>query len=452
MGRIPEKPRQLIGLAQRRAFDTYLRFGRWPDADMSPPERKAVPPSAPLPPSVPARATRFYVWRTAGDTRVREGHVHREGKVFRWSEPPEGGHPGTEPNCRCWAEPYYGDPDVPDALQPLRHSHVVNTDPTQLWASIETLTRPDGGLAHSLVALNDGTVIEGQFQATSILRTVTLADGTQIRVDTESGLQSIYIAGDSAPLFQSRWTPHGPKVVRARRHVAFLLERDPFDDPLRPDLPMLGGGSGGVGGGGGSGSIDLGAIAFALTSIFRIQHAAPASQGLGESDEPVLVVKSWTVDPEGRPVPILVDSLTEEQQRQACRFLPDVQDWTDDAAALLADKKPILPARTWGSLVHGEIKRRIDALKASLPFIYRNLFAEVSFSSDPSHRVHYGMKGSTRLDVVEDRSEDMKVVCNYDIKTGREGLTLARLKEIADRLSKRYPGVTIYIFEVRPQP
>src|SRR5690606_23172699 len=126
------------------------------------------------------------------------------------------------PNCRCWAEPYYGDPGSPDALQPLKHAQAVNTDPSQPWASIETLTRPDGSLARSLVVLDDGTVIDGQFHATSILRTVTLADGTQIRVDTESGLQSIYLGADSVPLFQSRWTANGPRVVRAREHVAFL--------------------------------------------------------------------------------------------------------------------------------------------------------------------------------------------------------------------------------------
>lgn len=46
-----------------------------------------------------------YTWRTAGDSRVRDEHAEREGEVFEWSDPPSGGHPGEDYNCRCWAEP-----------------------------------------------------------------------------------------------------------------------------------------------------------------------------------------------------------------------------------------------------------------------------------------------------------------------------------------------------------
>lgn len=45
-----------------------------------------------------------YVWHTIGDGRVRSSHADRDGKVFSWNAPPEGGHPGEAPNCRCWAE------------------------------------------------------------------------------------------------------------------------------------------------------------------------------------------------------------------------------------------------------------------------------------------------------------------------------------------------------------
>jgi len=46
-----------------------------------------------------------YVWRTVGDNRVRPEHEEREDKVFNWSDPPDGGHPGEDYNCRCVAEP-----------------------------------------------------------------------------------------------------------------------------------------------------------------------------------------------------------------------------------------------------------------------------------------------------------------------------------------------------------
>ncbi|MBF0246698.1 MAG: minor capsid protein [Alphaproteobacteria bacterium] len=45
-----------------------------------------------------------YVWRTMGDDKVRSSHSEREGQVFSWDHPPEGGHPGEAPGCRCWAQ------------------------------------------------------------------------------------------------------------------------------------------------------------------------------------------------------------------------------------------------------------------------------------------------------------------------------------------------------------
>ena len=48
----------------------------------------------------------YYIWRTKKDDKVRGKHAEREGKIFNWHVPPEGGHPGEEHNCRCWADPY----------------------------------------------------------------------------------------------------------------------------------------------------------------------------------------------------------------------------------------------------------------------------------------------------------------------------------------------------------
>lgn len=46
-----------------------------------------------------------YIWHAVGDDHVRHDHALREGRVFDWDQPPEGGHPGEDYNCRCWAEP-----------------------------------------------------------------------------------------------------------------------------------------------------------------------------------------------------------------------------------------------------------------------------------------------------------------------------------------------------------
>lgn len=50
-----------------------------------------------------------YIWRTALDERVRPEHLLNEGKIFEWNDPPNTGHPGSEINCRCYAEPVLSD-------------------------------------------------------------------------------------------------------------------------------------------------------------------------------------------------------------------------------------------------------------------------------------------------------------------------------------------------------
>lgn len=49
--------------------------------------------------------TARYVWRTAGDSKVRHDHAVRDGRVYEWDNPPEVGHPGEDYGCRCWADP-----------------------------------------------------------------------------------------------------------------------------------------------------------------------------------------------------------------------------------------------------------------------------------------------------------------------------------------------------------
>lgn len=46
-----------------------------------------------------------YQWSTSKDSRVRPDHHDREGRIFKWSEPPGGGHPGKAIHCRCVALP-----------------------------------------------------------------------------------------------------------------------------------------------------------------------------------------------------------------------------------------------------------------------------------------------------------------------------------------------------------
>ncbi len=50
-----------------------------------------------------------YVWRTSGDSDVRQSHRKMNGKFVLWDDPPTldklTGHAGALPNCRCYCEP-----------------------------------------------------------------------------------------------------------------------------------------------------------------------------------------------------------------------------------------------------------------------------------------------------------------------------------------------------------
>lgn len=52
-----------------------------------------------------AGITRFE-WSTSRDERVRRSHRLREGRVYAWSDPPDGEIPGSPIRCRCIAAPF----------------------------------------------------------------------------------------------------------------------------------------------------------------------------------------------------------------------------------------------------------------------------------------------------------------------------------------------------------
>lgn len=45
-----------------------------------------------------------YIWETSQDERVRSSHASKQGKVFKWNDPPsDTGHPAEDFRCRCVA-------------------------------------------------------------------------------------------------------------------------------------------------------------------------------------------------------------------------------------------------------------------------------------------------------------------------------------------------------------
>lgn len=50
-----------------------------------------------------------FIWRTAGDERVRDEHEARDGNEYSYDDPPNGELPGEPILCRCYPEPVFDD-------------------------------------------------------------------------------------------------------------------------------------------------------------------------------------------------------------------------------------------------------------------------------------------------------------------------------------------------------
>lgn len=134
--------------------------------------------------------------------------------------------------------------------------------------------------------------------------------------------------------------------------------------------------------------------------------------------------------------------LSRDQVDSECPRLNEVQQRTDFSANSI-NRADYSRASEYGTAVHTRLANQIRALNDP------NFRAEISLLKDASAR--YGEPGSIRIDIFERVGNG--TVCVYDIKTGSEGLSLARFHEIATRVLAIYGDTTrIVISEIRPTP
>lgn len=74
-----------------------------------------------------------YRWETAHDSRVRPAHRLRQGKIFKWSNPPPDGHPGYPIRCRCVALPVIDLDKIPIRVKPGKF------EPVRAIATVEVV-------------------------------------------------------------------------------------------------------------------------------------------------------------------------------------------------------------------------------------------------------------------------------------------------------------------------
>ncbi len=443
--RLQSGRKALARIAGRRAFESYLRRGRIPAAlaafsAAASDERKFLALCAGLSTKALSngKATTHYTWRTVGDDKVRDAHAALAGQVFSWSSPPPSGHPGTDHNCRCWAEPYFGDPAVPDSLLVLTRNRRVVTDPAQNIASIDTLTRPDRSIAASTIGMVDGTGISTVFQGSSVSQLVSFPDGASYQSLRLGEAREVTVRQDGQTRLRVAWLRRAlaPNLLPPMPAPVLLPARDPID-PVGPTL------------------VEITAAPWATMlrgalELYNAAVAAPDAMGVGEGDRSVVAFKIWTGGTNGEVVSLNQEILTQEQVAEVCEILPDVQNWTNEVATENLPQRATMTPTEWGNLVHWAIYKRIDGLKKSFPTAFANVFPEITVDrerrdSDDEDGPRYGQLGTSRLDVLEKISAT--TYCVYDVKTGTSGLTQKRLLELLSKLPK---GVLVYIMEGRP--
>jgi hypothetical protein len=114
---------------------------------------------------------------------------------------------------------------------------------------------------------------------------------------------------------------------------------------------------------------------------------------------------------------------------------------TNTAAQKVGPPSNYSSPAVYGTKVHSELEKIVNAQRKP------TLKAERSYTKAGIETGR--IAGAIRVDVLEERDDG--TLCIYDIKTGRRGLAMSRVREFALRTSKRIEGYRdIVVIEVRP--
>ena len=168
------------------------------------------------------------------------------------------------------------------------------------------------------------------------------------------------------------------------------------------------------------------------------------SQQNGPDNQTVLKFRAleYPVDKQGSLQLEGVQSLTQEEVARACPRFQDVQQRVNETTERLTRENPDLSLPVLGTKIHKDVERQIKAL------------GDPDYAAERSSlkgiEGKYGVAGTVRIDALE--LSRPSTVCVYDIKTGKSGLSFARMLEISGESVKAFgPGARrIIVAEVRP--
>ena len=298
---------------------------------------------------------------------------------------------------------------------------IRDTSGRQPWQAYANLYREDGSLAEQAVVSRDGSAIRAQFASSEAVGwderyTVRTADGDVTSFQNAGPVQTI-LDGEGQPLSQTIWTSNGPEA-QAFVQPAYL---EAVPHPAAKAI----------------------SAALALYTWMSSRNTADSTAVFGFRAD------AYSPGASADDAAIWVGHLTREEVDDACPRHAEVQSITNQAAELI-DRGAYETPQQYGTAVHLWIKREIngpDTIPASEPRD-PNFRAELSLLK--SDIEDYGVGGTRRIDVYENPGSS--TVCVYDIKTGRSGLTPARMLELASMVQYYYPRTQrIIVTEVRPR-
>ncbi len=320
---------------------------------------------------------------------------------------------------------------------PASSRREVELDDTgeEAWESVTSTHRPDGTLAEQEVVNRDGSSIHSQFSLDPRIagwderHTIVLLDGQQITFENNGDTQTIYGA-DGQPISASEWTSEGPVP-----HAMVQLARG------KPGGGLFSRSAPGIGPGAGEASPSLvGAAGAALFTWLSSQYSRDGAVVLAFKARDIGFQDEKEVD---NPRIAWVGRLTRDEVKKTCDKLDNVQERTDEAVDFVRKNGGYLGPADFGTKVH---KRIADGINGENKPDYK---AEVSGMKSGQAAAKYGQKGSTRIDAYE-RLAEISTTCAYDPKTGERGLSLPRMKELAQTAYRLFGTKRIIVIEVRP--
>jgi hypothetical protein len=322
----------------------------------------------------------------------------------------------------------------------VRREAFVDRSKQESWGSYVDSYRSDGTLAEQRVFNRDGSRIVSEFNPPGDpndwdeRHSVVLADGSKFSFQTSGNVQSIYDA-DGNLISASVWTKDGPQSLP----VGQLADASGGAAILRV-LP---------------GPARLIAAALTLLAWFA-----------GRKDRDGTAVFAFKAakyekkeGPKGQSELSWVGYVKREDLKEVCEKLDTVQKLTDAAVKKVREDGDYDGPADFGTQVHKMIEKEIKKEKDP------DFQAEVSAlksalepREDPNYRANkpkleakHGQRGTVRFDAYENHRR-ISTVCVYDPKTGRRGLSLPRMNELAAAAFElfKYHAQNFIVMEVRP--